>query len=87
MCRTGTLWSKVAEASNKIEIPISTGIAGHVATTGETLRVADAYDCPYFNKNVDLRSGYRTRSVICMAVRSRKDEIISVVQVCSLEMR
>ena len=49
------LWSRVALGVGKqvIRFPADRGIAGHVATTGEILNVADPYADPRFNPNVD----------------------------------
>jgi adenylate cyclase len=80
---TGELWSKVAqgEQMNEIRVPRGRGIAGHVAETGETVNLADAYRDPRFNPEVDRRTGYRTRTVLCMPVRNEKREIVGVMQV------
>jgi adenylate cyclase len=56
------------------------GIAGHVVSTGHLLNVADAYDDPRFHRGVDERTGYRTRSVLCVPVCSRKNGVIGVIQ-------
>jgi adenylate cyclase len=52
----------------EIRMPASSGIAGHVYETGELLNVADAYDVPFFNREVDQRTGYRTKSVLCAPI-------------------
>jgi HD-GYP domain-containing protein (c-di-GMP phosphodiesterase class II) len=57
------------------------GVAGHVADTGETVRVADAWDLDYFDRSWDDKHGFRTRSLICMPVCNRQHEIIGVIQV------
>jgi adenylate cyclase len=79
----GTLRSKVARddgGSVDIEIPITAGIAGRVAQTGETLNIPDAYDVPFFDRDVDARTGYRTRSVLCMAIKDSKKRVFAVAQ-------
>ena len=35
------LWSRVARGASEIRFPMRLGIAGHVATTGETLNIPD----------------------------------------------
>ena len=40
---------------------MSTGVAGHVATTGETLNIVNAYEDPRFNQEVDLKTGCKHR--------------------------
>src|SRR5262249_14751333 len=60
--------------------PIGTGIAGHVAATGETMNIADAYNDPAFNPEVDRRSGFRTKAILCMPILDRKRTVIGVAQ-------
>src|SRR4051794_3103855 len=76
------LWSKVAQGMERAEIrfPMHVGIAGHVATTGETLNIPDAYEEPRFNKGVDRLSGYRTRTILCMPLRNASGAVIGVMQ-------
>ena len=49
------------------------GIVGHVAKTGETVSIPDAYQDARFNKEVDERTGYTTKSVLCMPVMVQRD--------------
>ena len=81
--KTGDLWSKVAQGlgSMEIRVPFGVGIAGHVALTGETVNIEDAYLDPRFNPEIDKRSGFRTRSVLCMPLRNEANEITGVMQV------
>jgi adenylate cyclase len=81
--KTGELWSKVAQGSemNEIRIPRGKGIAGHVALSGETVNIPDAYADPRFNPDVDRRTGYRTRNILCMPVRDETRKIVGVMQV------
>ncbi|MBV9146029.1 MAG: GAF domain-containing protein [Acidobacteria bacterium] len=81
--KTGDLWSKVAQGleSMEIRVPIGVGIAGHVALTGETINIEDAYQDPRFNSEIDKRSGFRTRSILCMPLRNDANEIAGVMQV------
>jgi putative ABC transport system ATP-binding protein len=78
------LLSKVAESSGgqplEIEISIKTGIAGRVARTGETLSIADPYRHPDFNPEVDRRTGYLTKSILCMPIFDRHKRVFAVAQ-------
>jgi adenylate cyclase len=80
----GQLWAKIpqTETSKSIElrIPLNVGLAGHVATTGESLNIPDAYNHPLFNKDVDERPGYHTRSLLCMPILSSSNQVVAVVQ-------
>ncbi len=78
------LWTKVATADDKtmveIRIPANKGIAGYVASTGQPLNITDAYDDPRFDPSTDRKTGYRTRTVLCMPVHNAKGELIGVTQ-------
>jgi HD-GYP domain-containing protein (c-di-GMP phosphodiesterase class II) len=69
-----------------LKLPVdSQSIAGHVARTGERIRVDDVYkiaaDLPYrFNPDTDRVTGFRTRSVLCFPLKNYAEEIIGVVQ-------
>lgn len=62
-----------------IRISMDQGIAGHVATTGQTLNIPDAYDNPNFNQAIDKKTGYRTKAILCMAIKS-ENEVVGVLQ-------
>jgi CheY-like chemotaxis protein len=77
------LWSRVALGIGKqvIRFPADRGIAGHVATTGELLNVAQPYADPRFNPSVDRDTGYRTRNILCGPLRGHEGGVIGVLQV------
>ncbi|CAH1773312.1 unnamed protein product [Owenia fusiformis] len=68
----------------EIRFPMDKGIAGHVATTGNTLNISDAYGDDRFNRDVDAQTGYTTKTILCMPIYIRgsqkKYNIIGVVQ-------
>ncbi|XP_055635980.1 probable 3',5'-cyclic phosphodiesterase pde-5 isoform X2 [Toxorhynchites rutilus septentrionalis] len=68
-----------SEAHKEIRFPVGTGIAGHVALTGDVLNITDAYADPRFNRSVDQITGYKTESILCMPIFIRGN-IIGVVQ-------
>ncbi|XP_070544781.1 dual 3',5'-cyclic-AMP and -GMP phosphodiesterase 11-like isoform X2 [Ptychodera flava] len=65
----------------EIRIPWGKGIVGYVAKTGETVNIADAYEDPRFNCEIDLRTGYKTRNILCMPVNDLGGKVIGVAQV------
>ena len=78
------LYSKVATGLDDFEelrIPANKGLAGHVVQTGETINIKDAYKDKRFNKNVDKKTGYRTKTILCMPIKNFNQEIIGVFQV------
>lgn len=80
---TGELWSKVAQGEETVEIrlQVGEGLAGSVAKTGKSLNLKDAYLDPRFDAEWDRKTGYRTRSVLCVALRNQHARIIGVLQV------
>jgi signal transduction histidine kinase len=79
----GELWSKVALGLRQQEIRFKShlGIAGYAATTGNSLNIPEAYQDPRFNQEVDRRTGYRTKTILCMPVRDKAGAIVGVFQV------
>lgn len=80
---TGELWSMVAQGMSKsvIRLPMGKGIVGYVAQTGITTNIPDAYEDERFNKSFDLKTGYRTKSILCMAMKNQHSEILGAIQV------
>ena len=80
--QAGELYSRVAQGNFQREIRIlnTTGIAGHVFTSRESLIVHDAYKDERFNRTVDEQTGFVTRNILCVPIRTVKDEVIGVAQ-------
>ena len=80
---TGQLWSKVAqgEAVQEIRLRAGEGLAGWVAKTGQSLRIRDVYQDPRFDAEWDRRTGFRTRSTLCVPMKNQHGRTIGVVQV------
>ena len=60
-------------------------IAGHVALTGESIHLADAYAPPsdaryHINTAFDRHAGYRTKSMLVVPMRTPAGDIIGVLQ-------
>jgi signal transduction histidine kinase len=85
----GELWSIIAQKAEikEIRLKIGVGIAGHVAKTGEIINIEDAYQDNRFDPTTDKKTGYRTRSILCMPIREpvkderKKGAIIAVLQI------
>ena len=73
------LWSLVANGTEEIRIPKSSGIVGSVVTSKERINIQDAYLDERFNPDVDRQTGYRTKSVLCLPIIS-KENVIGVMQ-------
>jgi len=73
-----SLYSTVNSTGAEIRIPFGSGIAGHVASTGEAVVIRDAYSDPRFDRTVDRNTGFRTRSILCVPLKLKKG-VIGVV--------
>jgi HD-GYP domain-containing protein (c-di-GMP phosphodiesterase class II) len=78
--KTQELWSKVAHGLDRIVIPCSAGIAGCVATTGESLIINDPYHDDRFDKEIDKKTGYHTRNILGLPIQDGEGKIIGVFQ-------
>jgi len=80
----GELWSKVASGDGdepiNIRFALSAGIAGRVAREGRVINTPDAYLEPDFNRDFDLRSGFRTRGMLTVPLRTQDGEVFAVAQ-------
>ena len=77
------LWSKVAVGleSEEIRVKIGQGIAGQVAMTGETIISNDVYNDSRFDSGVDSKTGFTTRSMICVPIYNYDGDMIGVGQI------
>ena len=55
------LVDEVDNSYEQIKIPYGKRIAGHVAHTGHTLNITDAYLDERFNAQIDKITGYKTK--------------------------
>ncbi|MEL6879871.1 MAG: adenylate/guanylate cyclase domain-containing protein [Cyanobacteria bacterium J06607_10] len=78
------LWSQVQSADGQtlidLRMPADKGIVGHVAATAETLNIPDAYRDKRFDVSADQKTGYRTKTILCMPVFNSSGELIGVSQ-------
>jgi putative nucleotidyltransferase with HDIG domain len=75
------LWTVVAEGElREIRMPDDAGIAGAVATAAEPAIVQDVSADPRWNKNVDKRTGYVTRNMLCVPMEDSRAGLVGVFQ-------
>ena len=79
---TKELYSRIAQDVEiaEIRIPWDKGIAGSVVQTRQIINIKDAYQDPRFNKEIDKKTGYRTRNILCGPLINHKDEVIGSLQ-------
>ena len=80
---TSELYSRVAMGGLTREIRLlnTSGIAGHVFTTGEGRIVDDTDFDPHFNRHIDERTGYTTRNMLCAPIKTVRGETIGVAEI------
>uniref|UniRef100_A0A8C5BST2 Phosphodiesterase n=1 Tax=Gadus morhua TaxID=8049 RepID=A0A8C5BST2_GADMO len=67
-------------SSSSIRLEWNKGIVGHVAATGQPLNIRNAYEDPRFNAEVDLITGYKTQTILCLPIKNHKEEVVGVAQ-------
>ena len=80
----GEVFSRVMSGGTMSEIRLSLdgkSLAATVARTGEAIVLANAYEDPRFNPEVDARSGYRTRTLLVAPIDDREGNRAGVLQV------
>jgi adenylate cyclase len=81
--KTNQLWSQVGQGlgAMQIRLPNHMGIAGTVFTSGKTVNIPHAYADLRFNPTFDRKSGFFTRSILCVPINNKAGEVIGVTQV------
>jgi adenylate cyclase len=79
----GELFSRVllGDGVTEIRMPTTAGIAGAVFSSGIAEIIPDAYRDARFNPEIDRRTGYRTRNILCLPLRNRDGEAIGATEV------
>jgi len=81
--KTSELWSQVGMGieSTKIRFPNHLGIAGKVFSSGQSMNIPYAYADMNFNPDFDKKTGFFTRSILCVPVANKQGKLIGVTQV------
>jgi len=74
------LWTQVAHGISQIRIPSTRGIVGYAALSKEIQVVVDAYNDFRFHKDVDIATGYHTKTIIAVPLINAQEEVIGVFQ-------
>jgi len=80
---TGTLWNRSSGglARGRVRVAVGTGIAGHVAATGQLLNVPDAHSDHRFDPEADRQTGFRSRAILCAPLFGHDGKVLGVIQV------
>lgn len=81
--RTQELWTKVAQGTGQIRIPLEQGLVGACVAANAPIVINDAGADPRFQSTVDTHSGYVTKSVLTLPLRSSENaaQVIGALQV------
>jgi adenylate cyclase len=81
--KKGELFSRVAMGASvgEIRLPNNAGIAGAAFTSGQAINIPYAYADLRFNPAFDKRTGYFTRSILCVPIVNKNGKTIGVTQV------
>jgi adenylate cyclase len=81
--KTNELWSEVGQGleSMQIRLPNHLGIAGAVFTSGKSINIPYAYADLRFNPAFDKKTGFFTRSILCVPIVNKEGKTIGVTQV------
>lgn len=79
--KTDELVSTVATGSGTLRFPADRGIVGQSARSRQVINVPDCYVDSRFNREVDLRTGYRTRCSLTVPLIGYDHSLVGVLQV------
>ncbi|HBV88209.1 MAG TPA: hypothetical protein DEF42_16515 [Desulfosporosinus sp.] len=74
------LWTKVAHGVKALTMPAEAGLAGFALKNNQSIFIEDAYKDARFNPEVDLQTGYRTKSVLVIPIQNQQGENMGVYQ-------
>ncbi|OPX23683.1 MAG: hypothetical protein B1H04_03435 [Planctomycetales bacterium 4484_123] len=77
----GQFVSRIAHGTDEIRIPADEGIAGAAARSREVLNIPDAYADGRFNREVDRRTGFRTRNILAVPLLDHSGQLVGVLEV------
>ena len=80
---TGELYSRFAQGNLQREIRFlnTTGVAGWVFTEDEGALIHKVDKDPRFNQNVDQQTGFTTKSILSVPIKTARGEVIGVAQI------
>ena len=69
--------------TEEIRFPAGGVLPGLAAITGKPINLRDAYGDYRFNPEIDRRTRYRTRNVMCVPLRDREGNAVGALQICN----
>ena len=80
--QTGELYSRVAlgDLEREIRVLNDSGVAGYVFTNDESVIIHDANADPRHDRSIDKETGYETKNILSVPVRTMAGQVIGVLQ-------
>lgn len=78
---TDELVVRVATGVGSFRIPSDKGVVGESARTRQLINVRDCYADPRFNREIDKRTGYKSRCMLTIPLIGYEDSLIGVLQI------
>ena len=75
------LYSRIAAGIETVRIPADSGLAGAAAMSMDLVNVPDAYADERFNRQIDMQSGYHTRSILACPLADYQGQLVGVLQI------
>jgi len=72
---------ELSEEAKEMRIPEDRGIAGQIFKIRKIINVKDAYNNPHFNKAVDKKTGFQTKTIIGSPLLDLENNIVGVIQI------
>ncbi len=60
-------------------MPSNKGIIGYTVNNKVTVNIKDAYEDDRFNREIDKKTGYRTKSILSIPVFNENNSILAVI--------
>lgn len=77
---TSELYTYVAHGVKELRMPADKGFAGDAVRTGQPILIADAYQDHRFNPEMDKQTGYTTKAMMVMPIRTNEGRVMGAFQ-------
>lgn len=74
-------WTLAATGNDRIVIPEETGIVGKTIQEDKVIITNNPYEEDFFNPEVDKKTGYKSKSILCIPVENTSGEVVGAFQV------
>eukprot|EP01031_Cornospumella_fuschlensis_P028705 gene28705-34653_t len=76
---TPTAASASSSLISGLKMPLK-GVAAYVAKHNLHINVTDAYQIEFFDMSMDIKTGYRTKQMLCVPIHNPQGEVVGVIQ-------